>query len=106
MILYTDETTPFGRKCLVAALERNIVLEEIFVKLSDPKEFMLINPLNQIPALSVGQQKYFDSEMWCQFQEYIPEFDKDESFKRFIEVCSATVKGFHFKDWLKEFNYD
>ena len=51
-------------------------------------------------------QKYFDSKMWCQFQEYIPEFDKDESFKRFIQVCSVTVKGFHFKDWLKEFNYD
>jgi hypothetical protein len=50
-------------------------------------------------------QKYFDSKMWCQFQEYIPEFDKDESFKRFIEVCSATVKGLYLDDWLKEFNY-
>ena len=50
-------------------------------------------------------QKYFDSEMLCQFQQYIPEFDRDQALKRFIEVCSSTVKGFHFKDWLKEFNY-
>ena len=60
----------------------------------------------KLKIFSAVTLKYFDSEMWCQFQEYIPEFDKDESFKRFIEVCSATVKGFHFKDWLKEFNYD
>ena len=73
MILYTDATTPFGRKCLVAALERGIVLEERFVKLSDPKEFLLINPLNQIPALSVDQQKYFDSDVILQFLDSLHE---------------------------------
>ena len=67
MILYTDATTPFGRKCLVAALERNIALEERFVNLSDPQEFLFVNPLNQIPALSVGQQNYFDSDVILQF---------------------------------------
>ena len=73
MILYTDATTPFGRKCLVAALERGIVLEERFVKLSDPKEFLLVNPLNQIPALSVDQQKYYDSDVILQFLDSLHE---------------------------------
>jgi len=71
MILYTDATTPFGRKCLVAALERNIALEERFVKLSDPKGFLLVNPLNQIPALVVKTQSYFDSDVILQFLDTV-----------------------------------
>ena len=51
MILYTDATTPFGRKCIVATLERDIPLAERFIKLSEPGVFLEINPLNQIPAL-------------------------------------------------------
>jgi glutathione S-transferase len=99
MILYTDETTPFGRKCLVAALERNIVLEEIFVKLSDPKEFMLINPLNQIPALSVGQQKYFDSDVILQFLDtlhkgppLIPEKNKYKHLTS-LHLANAVIES-------------
>ena len=52
MILYTDATTPFGRKCVIAALEREIPLEERFIKLSEPGDFLEVNPLNQIPALN------------------------------------------------------
>ena len=40
MILYTDATTPFGRKCVIAALEREIPLEERFIKLSEPGDFL------------------------------------------------------------------
>ncbi len=68
MILYTDATTPFGRKCLVAALERAIVLEECFVSLADPGEFLEINPLNQIPALAAEADVcHFDSDVILQY---------------------------------------
>ncbi len=63
MILYTDAATPFGRKCLVAALERDIVLEERFVALADPGDFLEINPLNQIPALVDEGTCCFDSDV-------------------------------------------
>ena len=99
MILYTDATTPFGRKCLVAALERGIVLEERFVKLSDPKEFLLINPLNQIPALSVDQQKYFDSDVILQFLDslhegppLIPEKNKYKHLTS-IHLANAVIES-------------
>ena len=64
MILYTDATTPFGRKCVIAALEREIPLEERFIKLSEPGDFLEVNPLNQIPALFIKPGKcYFDSDV-------------------------------------------
>ena len=85
MILYTDATTPFGRKCLVAALERNIVLEEKFVKLSDPKGFLCVNPLNQIPALTTCNEKYFDSDVILQFLDTLhkgpPLIPEENKFK-------------------------
>ncbi|MBH67139.1 MAG: hypothetical protein CMM58_02180 [Rhodospirillaceae bacterium] len=74
MILYTDATTPFGRKCLVAALERDINLEEQFVTLSDPGSFLDINPLNQIPALVTSDQRhYFDSDVILQYLDELHE---------------------------------
>ena len=54
MILYTDATTPFGRKCVIAALEHEIALEERFIKLSEPGDFLEVNPLNQIQHFSLN----------------------------------------------------
>lgn len=68
MILYSDATTPFGRKCLVAALERNIPLEERFANLADPGDFLAVNPLNQIPALTTDEGAcLFDSDVILQY---------------------------------------
>ena len=99
MILYTDATTPFGRKCLVAALERNIALEERFVNLSDPQEFLFVNPLNQILALSVGQQNYFDSDVILQFLDslhegppLIPEKNKYKHLTS-IHLANAVIES-------------
>lgn len=50
-------------------------------------------------------EKYFEDEMWSQFQEYIPEFNKKKAFRRFIELLSEMVDSFDYKAWLKEFNY-
>lgn len=64
MILYSDATTPFGRKALIAALERGIEVEERFVNLADPGKYLDINPLGQIPALVLSSgQAVFDSDV-------------------------------------------
>ena len=74
MILYTDATTPFGRKCVIAALEREIPLEERFIKLSEPGDFLEVNPLNQIPALFVERGKcYFDSDVIIEYLDTLHE---------------------------------
>ena len=95
MILYTDATTPFGRKCLVAALERNIVLEEKFVKLSDPKGFLCVNPLNQIPALTACNENYFDSDVILQFLDTLhkgpPLIPEENKFKHLSSVHIANA---------------
>ena len=95
MILYTDATTPFGRKCLVAALERNIVLEEKFVKLSDPKGFLCVNPLNQIPALTACKENYFDSDVILQFLDTLhkgpPLIPEENKFKHLTSVHIANA---------------
>src|SRR5437773_1435408 len=51
MKLLSDATTPFGRKVLVAAIERSIVLEEVFVPLDGTGPLDQWNPLRQIPTL-------------------------------------------------------
>ena len=51
MKLLTDATTPFGRKALVAALERSVELEEVFVPLDGTGPLDAVNPLRQIPTL-------------------------------------------------------
>jgi hypothetical protein len=50
-------------------------------------------------------KKYFEDNMWGQFQEHIPEFDKQNAFKRFIEFLSETIIEFNHVAWLKQFNY-
>ena len=99
MILYTDATTPFGRKCLVAALERNIVLEEKFVNLSDPKGFLCVNPLNQIPALTACNENYFDSDVILQFLDTLhkgpPLIPEENKFKHLtsVHIANAVIES-------------
>lgn len=49
--ILNDATSPFGRKVVVAALERGIEFEERFVDVFRPGELDLYNPLRQIPTL-------------------------------------------------------
>jgi glutathione S-transferase len=51
MRLLNDATSPFGRKVMVAALERGLKLREEFVNVAEPGELDTHNPLRQIPAL-------------------------------------------------------
>lgn len=64
MKLLSDATTPFGRKALVAALERSIELEEIFVPLDGTGPLDAVNPLRQIPTLVLdGGRSIYDSDV-------------------------------------------
>lgn len=68
----------------------------------------IINYRDKREPIDVGYvkqllEKYFEDNMWAQFQEHIPEFDKQNAFKRFIQVLS--VIGFNHVAWLKQFNY-
>ncbi len=95
MILYTDASTPFGRKSLLAALERNIPLTEEFVSLSDPGPFADANPLVQIPALRAEDgQVYFDSDVIFQYldtlHDGLPLIPEDDQFARMTRIHLAN----------------
>jgi glutathione S-transferase len=49
--LLNDATSPFGRKVLVAAIERGLPVREEFVNVAEPGELDAHNPLRQIPTL-------------------------------------------------------
>ncbi len=49
--LLNDATSPFGRKVMVAALERGLKLHEDFVNVAEAGELDAHNPLRQIPTL-------------------------------------------------------
>jgi glutathione S-transferase len=51
MRLLNDATSPFGRKVMVAALERGLKLHEEFVNVAEPGALDTHNPLRQIPTL-------------------------------------------------------
>jgi glutathione S-transferase len=62
--LINDATSPFGRKILVACIERLISLEEEFVDMNKPGPVDDLNALRQIPTLLVdGTQAIFDSDV-------------------------------------------
>ena len=64
MKLLNDATSPFGRKVLVAAIERAVPLEEQFIVISAPGPIDELNPLRQIPTLvSDGGQALYDSDV-------------------------------------------
>ena len=64
MKLLSDATTPFGRKVIVAAIERSIPLEEIFVPLDGTGPLDAVNPLRQIPTLVLPDgRSIYDSDV-------------------------------------------
>ncbi|MEX0732152.1 MAG: glutathione S-transferase C-terminal domain-containing protein [Aquisalimonadaceae bacterium] len=62
MRLLNDATSPFGRKIMVAALERKIPLAEQFIDVYSPGEIDHYNSLRQIPTLITDDDRgVFDS---------------------------------------------
>ena len=56
MKLYYSPTSPYARKCLVLAIEKNLVNLVEFVKLSpwdNPNHLLEVNPLCKVPALEL-----------------------------------------------------
>lgn len=68
MKLLSDATTPFGRKVLVAAIERAVVLDEVFVPLDGSGPLGDFNPLRQIPTLVLGDGRaLYDSDVIIEY---------------------------------------
>ncbi len=64
MQLYNDATSPFGRKILVAAVERAIPLDEVIIDVYSPGPLDAHNPLRQIPTLVTDAgEALFDSDV-------------------------------------------
>jgi glutathione S-transferase len=64
MQLYNDATSPFGRKILVAAAERDIPFDEVIVDCFAPGPLDAVNPLRQIPALVTDEgEALYDSDV-------------------------------------------
>ncbi len=60
--IITDATSPFGRKVVVAAYERQLDVQEVFVDMKSPEALAPHNPLWQIPALALSPtQGLYDS---------------------------------------------
>jgi glutathione S-transferase len=65
--ILNDATSPFGRKTIVAAIERSIPVEEVFVDLNGPT-LDPWNPLRQIPTLVPDSgPAVFDSDVIVQY---------------------------------------
>lgn len=64
MKIFNDATSPFGRKAVVAAIERKIPGEEVFVDLAKAEFLDAFNPLRQIPTLLEDNgMAVFDSDV-------------------------------------------
>lgn len=74
MQLYNDATSPFGRKILVAAAERDIPLDEVIIDVYSPGPLDAHNPLRQIPTL-VGDdgEALYDSDVILLYLDSIHE---------------------------------
>ena len=68
MKLYTNNASPFARKCRVIAHELGLKLEEIrTLPMQDP-EFRRVNPLGKIPALVLDDGSVLiDSPVICEY---------------------------------------
>lgn len=67
MKIFNDATSPFGRKTIVAAMERSIAAEEVFVDLNTTT-LDRWNPLRQIPTLVLPSgAAIYDSDVIVQF---------------------------------------
>lgn len=68
MKLLTDATTPFGRKIAVAAIERRIAMEEVFVPLDGTGPLDQWNPLRQVPTLVLADGRaIYDSDVITEY---------------------------------------
>lgn len=100
MILHSDATTPFGRKCMVAAMERGLAVEERFVDLAAPGDYLAVNPLNQIPALTTDTGEcLFDSDVILQYLDsrhsgppLIPESGRYQALTR-IHLANGVIES-------------
>jgi glutathione S-transferase len=74
MKLLSGPTSPFARKCRIVAIEKSIVLEEVFTNPFDSDDLSSLNPLKMIPVLILEDEtKILDSDVICRFLNDIGE---------------------------------
>ena len=68
MKLYTNNASPFARKCRVIAHELGLTLELVATKPFDDQAFRRVNPLSKIPALVLEDGSVLiDSRVICEY---------------------------------------
>ena len=70
-LLYNGPTSPFGRKCKVAALVLEIEHEEEKINIYKSRFLDEFNPLRQVPTLIVGNMTITDSDNICLYFDSI-----------------------------------
>ena len=70
-LLYNGPTSPFGRKCKVAALVLEIEHEEEKINIYKSRFLDEFNPLRQVPTLIVGNKTITDSDNICLYFDSI-----------------------------------
>ena len=71
LILYNGPTSPFGRKCKIAANILQIPHEEKIINVYKSDFLDDFNPLRQIPTLVANDQVIADSNNICQVFRYL-----------------------------------
>jgi glutathione S-transferase len=89
MRLLNDATSPFGRKVMVAAIERGLSMREEFVNVAEAGELDTHNPLRQIPVLVIeGGDSVYDSSVILGFLDTL--HDGEPLIPRDPAWCVAT----------------
>ena len=72
MKLYTNQASPFARKCRVVAHELNLKLDEIEVLARDDESLRRFNPLKKIPILILDDgSSLFDSGVIAEYLNHM-----------------------------------
>jgi glutathione S-transferase len=72
MKLYTNQASPFARKCRVIAQELNLKLDEIEVLARDDEALRRFNPLKKIPILILDDgSALFDSAVIAEYLNHL-----------------------------------
>ena len=94
IILYNGPTSPFGRKCKVAALVLDIEHREEKINIYKSKFLDEFNPLRQVPTLIVGNKTISDSDNICLYFDSISKlkslFPKDRYWECMTMISIAN----------------
>ena len=107
IILYNGPTSPFGRKCKIAANILQIPHEEKIINVYQSDFLDSFNPLRQIPTLVADGQVIADSDNICLYFDNISSQNllfhlrkKTQIFMKFLPknlklICKVSLHGMY-----------